>query len=177
MASEEYGIFLLALMCSFLVHSSPSEAGDLGEIVFDCYHVNFAWGYILKGFYIDRDGRIYNYDRKGDPWLPNSVRKGSHSYPGPDLMSKFRNRKSAGEIDPSLLKEKVALIEPASGGKIYREPMLHDAGWFGCVAYLFDERNDIYTAVTLGAWGDFTERNSSQEAQSLLSWLTSLRVQ
>lgn len=173
---KSYEILLIALTCAFLVRPSLSEAGDLGEILFDCYHVNFAWGYTLKGFYIDGDGMIYTYDRKGDPWLPDSVQKGSHSYPGPDLMSKFRNRKSAGRIDPSIVKQKIALIRPASRGEIFRQHQAYDAGWSGCVAYLFDERADAYTAILLGAEGDFLERNSSQEAKSLLLWLRSLQI-
>ena len=173
---KSYEILVLVLTCVFLVRPGLSKASDLGEILFDCYHVNFAWGYTLKGFYIDGDGKIYTYDRKGDPWLPESVQKGSHSYPGPDLMSKFRNPKSAGSIDPSIIKQKIALNRPASRGEIFRQHQAYDAGWFGCVAYLFDKHADTYTAILLGAEGDFLERNSSREAKSLLLWLRSLQI-
>ena len=173
---KSYEILAFVLTFVFLVRPSLSEALDLGEILFDCYHVNFAWGYTLNGFYIDGDGRIYTYDRKGDPWLPDSVQKGSHSYPEPDLMSKFKNRKSAGRIKPSIIKEKIALIRPASQGEISTQHQAYDSGWSGCVAYLFDEHADTYTAIILGAEGDFLERNSSQEAKSLLLWLRSLQI-
>ena len=173
---KSYEILVLALTCVFLVRPGLSEASDLGKILFDCYHVNFAWGYTLKGFYIDGDGKIYTYDRKGDPWLPDSVQKGSHSYPGPDLMSKFSNPKSAGRIDSSIIKQKSGLIRPASRGEIFRQQQAYDAGWSGCVAYLFDKHTDTYTAILLGAEGDFLEKNSSREAKSLLLWLRSLQI-
>ena len=91
-------------------------------------------------------------------------------------MSKFRNRKTAGRIEPSIIKQKSALIRPVSRGEIFRQHQAYDSGWSGCVAYLFDKDADTYTAIVLIAEGDFLERNSSQEAKSLLLWLRSLQI-
>ena len=143
----------------------------IGDIIFDCHYVNFAWGYRLEGFYIDHNGNLYKYNRHGNPWLPDSVRKGDAYYPETDLLDKFQNKKLIGTIERTILEEKINLISEAARGTITRKQRGNDMGGRGCVAYYFDNNKKTYKEINLGSTGDFDEENSSDRAKELLIWL------
>jgi hypothetical protein len=86
----------------------------------------------------------------------------------------FINSQLVGSINISTLKEKVALIAPASQGEISVEAGGNDMGSSGCVAYVFEKSNSSYSTVDLGSRGDWNSRNSSPEAQALYLWLLGL---
>ena len=174
-------LFLVALFglgiagCGAFGPSSPKPiAMNFGQVLFDCYYVNFAWGYTLSGYYVDRDGAIVRYDRGDDPWLPESIQGEPNVIPAADLEEKFRKQTPVGEVPSDLLVEKMALGVRAAGGEISQEQVAADAGWSGCVLYQYHTQLDGYSEIPLGAGGDFLIRNNAPEAQELLRWLQGL---
>lgn len=166
---------VLAFGCGANPKSPPGV--HFGQVVFDCYYVNFAWGYTLRGSYVDRDGRILMYDRKGEPWLPESVERGDRTITAQDLLDKFRNTSLVGRVEADVLRAKLALVEPASRGKLTREQRMNDAGGYGCSAYLHDPTQDSYQEIILASDGDWAIHNSTPEARALHQWLTDLLSQ
>jgi hypothetical protein len=145
-----------------------------GEYVFDCSYVNFAWGYILRGFYIDKNGNIFKYKREKDPWGRRVISKGQFVVIRKTVLEdKYRNVQHVGKLDLELLKKKIKLIIPASKGKLLRKHRAYDAGSKGCEAFLYDTNGKNILAVNLGTIGiaDWEEKNISKEAESLLKWL------
>jgi hypothetical protein len=149
---------------------------SLGQVLFDCYYVNFAWGYTLSGYFINQDGMIVRYDRGKDPWLPESIQEEPGVVSTTDLNEKFKNQEQVGTVDPTILAQKIELVYAAAVGIITQEQMAADAGWSGCVLYRYHPELDGYSEIPLGAGGDFLVRNSAPEAQELLRWLQDLNT-
>ena len=147
---------------------------NFGRVVFDCYYVNFAWGYTMSGFYIDQEGAMFRYDRGEEPWLPDPLLEEPYVVSAADLEAKFINSTPIGDLDSTLLAEKMILAVQAAAGEISREQVAADAGWSGCVVYRYHTELDGYSEIILGAGGDFLIRNSAPQAQDLLSWLQGL---
>lgn len=164
-------ILFLSPFCGGVAHANQTPSPVLGEIIFDCYHVNFAWGYRLDGFYIDKNGKIFKYNRNGDPWLPDSVKQGGMVYPESDLYDKYKNKQLIGNVEQQYLQSKIVLIQKAARGKLSRRHTGNDAGASGCVAYLFSPEKKEYREIRLGSSGDYEEINSSSAAHELFKWL------
>ena len=153
--------------------SDPSES--IGEIVFECYSINFAWGHRHSGYYVDRHGGVHRYDRSGDLWLPESVQRGDALTPEADLLEKFKTAERYREVSPQLLNEKIRLLGRAAHGRITSEHEMADAGGHGCVGYLYDSEKALYRSIPLGSGGDIRVTNSAPEARKLKEWLEELR--
>jgi hypothetical protein len=159
-----------------VLNSPPPAAVEIsfGKVLFDCYYVNFAWGYTLSGYYIDQEGGVIRYDRGDDPWQPESLQTEPFVFSSADLEMKFKNQSRVGEVASDLLQEKLALAGRAAAGEISQEQVAADAGWSGCVLYHYHPDLDGYSEIPLGAGGDFLIRNSAPEARELLGWLQGL---
>lgn len=167
-------LLLLIFMPGITYAENIEEISSSGKYVFDYYYINWAWGYVLKGFYIDKDGNIFHYERKKDPWKPKIINEGRFSTLKKDeLEDKYQNTQQIGKLDLELLKEKIKLIIPASKGEIIREHRAYDAGGKTGNALLYDSNREKYLIVNLGTIGiaDFEKKNTSKEAESLLKWL------
>lgn len=140
-----------------------------GEVVFDAYYGNEAWGYVLRGNVIDVDGVIWEYDRGADVWQPEVTEGGR--YPESSLREKFKGAKRVGRIDADVLPALTELILEAAQGAITRTPVGADFGQRERVAYLFDSETRTYELVMLASTGDWEISNSSEAAQQLDRWL------
>ena len=149
--------------------------------VFDCYHVNSAWGYILAGKVIDAEGTIWNYGKRGKAWLPALVKEGDAVYlTTADLQAKFAEPTKAGHVDAKTLADNSALIAKAAQGKLTQtDTGTRDAGSSTCHAYIHAEAQQRYRDIELGTDGgvsDMRVANDAAEAQTLLTWLKSAGI-
>jgi hypothetical protein len=149
--------------------------------VFDCFHINSAWGFSLAGKFIDSDGTIYSYRKTKSAWLPHEiVENGVRYLTEADLQAKYVEREKSGSIDAKTLADKNALIEAAANGKLVREDGgARDAGSSSCHAYIRDAAKARYRDIDLGSDGgvnDVRSRNDAAQAQDLLVWLKSVGV-
>lgn len=155
------------------------QQAPVGEVVFDCNTVNHAWGYQLAGFFIDRYGKVYRYNRKGAAWQPKSVMQGKQIYyEAGELLGKFTNKTLMTSIDASIMQGKIALIDNAASGTVaYLRQRIADAGTNACIAYRFNANTNLYQPVELGSYGVTQVKivNNSSAAQTLLQWLISIR--
>jgi hypothetical protein len=161
--------------------SNPAPAVATLDPVFDCYHTNSAWGFILSGKVIDRKGKVWSYGKRGQAWLPMRIKEGDASYlTAKDLQAKFLEAKEAGSVEAKVLTDNAALIAKAAQGKLTQaDTGTRDAGTSTCHAYVHDEAKQRYRDIDLGSDGgasDVHTTNSTAEAQTLLTWLESAGV-
>jgi|APLak6261658528_1056013.scaffolds.fasta_scaffold27234_1 hypothetical protein len=165
-----YLLLISLFLISNTVKSSPQNNNSFGNIIFDCYYLNFAWGYQLNGFYINKDGEIFQYNRENnDRWITKDEKLTEQV-----LYDKYKNKQLVGKIELHDLENKKRLINKAALGKLSKKHTAYDAGERSCVTYLFNPKTERYTEIMLGSSGDFEQINSSNEAQKLIRWLGQL---
>ncbi len=161
--------------------ATPAPMSAISAPVFDCFHINSAWGFSMSGRFIDSDGTIYSYQRKAPPWMPRDIVEGDRHYlRDEDLQSKYEGREKVGSVTVSELDHHRASIEAAGKGKlVHAGPAANDAGSSSCHAYVRDAGKSRYRDVNLGTDGgvsDMPLRNDSTQAQDLLAWLKTVGV-
>jgi hypothetical protein len=156
----------MTCLASSISSAATDKEATVGKPVFECYRINFAWGYINRGFYIDDNGGVFKYS--------NSEHSPSEDKDVKKLQDKYENKEIAGEVDKSVLTNMIKLVLPASKGKlIKRDSGVRDAGWEGCKAFMYDAHTQLYSIVELGTTGvsDMDTTNTASEASTLLMWL------
>jgi hypothetical protein len=149
---------------------APTTAAATGRVVFESSSVNFAWGFQLRGRYIDEDGAIWEFARDDTtPWMPRTTIDGRLLASSLDL--KLQDANYVGKVDAAELARMAALIEPASNAELVQENIGADMGADSLVGYLYDAESDTYTSVTLRSRGDWNIDNPSHEAGVLIEWL------
>ncbi len=141
------------------------------EVLFEVSYTNFAWGYRLGGFYVDRRGDVYSFSRgpEDERWHPAE----SGHLLEQDLHEKYSiNKDRLGTIDRGTLSSMVDLIGQASVGEM-TEPVgrCNDFGGRSFVAYVQDGLTGEYKNIVLYQYGDWARRNKSSAAVELFEWL------
>lgn len=161
--------------------ATPTSTAAISTPVFDCFHINSAWGFSMSGRFIDSDGTIYSYQRKAPAWMPHEiVESDSRFLRDEDLQSKYAGREKVGNVSAHELELHRASIEAAGKGKLVQAgPTANDAGSSSCHAYVRDAGKNRYRDVNLGTDGgisDMPMRNDSTQAQELIAWLKTVGV-
>jgi hypothetical protein len=157
---------------------SPEALPPDGEIeqafLFDVYYVNGAWGYVLKGTYVDNQGNVVSYDHSFERWAPEDYRRMSFTLG--ELKEKYiAASDTIAHVDKKTLLDMYSLIGGAARGEISKgERTGFDIGTFAHVCYVYNQDTGRYGEVLLSQTGDYTRRNVSDEAIELVSWLNSL---
>ncbi len=139
------------------------------EVLFEVSHANQAWGYQLAGHYVDREGRIWQFDHSSEQWqAPASC------IPAEALRDKLtRQQEQVGRVSPQELAKAVALVEAAAAGPL-GEPIdtgCRDFGGMSYLAYTYDADEDCYAPVLLYLRGDWGRKNLAPAADKLRIWL------
>jgi len=156
--------FIVCSLMTPLLQNITLAADDAGRIsdsdnYFSCGYINYAWGFVSNGFYINTKGEVYKYERRKLVGL------------------ELADEELVGQIDLEELNEKVILIAPASKGEVIRKQVAQDAGTKSCSAYISDISSGENLIVNLGTYdiSDFEHKNTSKEAQDLLNWLMDVK--
>jgi len=168
---------LSAIACSD--SKSPEMSPPKVEIeqlyLFDVYLLNSAWGYVLKGTYVDNQGNVVSYDHSFERWTPGMYR------PPISLTLEELNEKyiaptdTIAHVDNKTLIDMFDLIEEASLGELSEGQQTgFDMGQFSHVCYRYDSDTNRYAEVLLSTTGNFTQTNLSDAAIELRDWLDSL---
>ena len=158
-------------------HSNNLTSGETayGEIVFDCFNENHAWGHRLTGFFIDRNGMVYRYKQDGTARQPKPIVQGKQSgYEAAEILNKFTDKKMVTQIESVIMQNKIALIDTAASGSVsYVKERVADAGINVCLAYRYAAEKNRYYPIELGSFGitQITTVNDSSAAKTLLQWL------
>jgi hypothetical protein len=163
-----------ALLSSGVAAQGSGDPKEIGEIVFECSSINFAWGHRHRGYYVRRDGTLLRYDRSGDPWVPESAIGEDGRVAEADLRAKFSTAETYRQIPAARVAAKARLLPRAAEGRPTKKHTAYDAGTSGCVGYLFDAATRQYETIQLGSEGDFRIENPKSEAKGLREWLREL---
>jgi len=132
--------------------------------------VNFSWGHQHLGISVDEQGVIRRYDRSGNPWENEAVRRGDSRLTESDLHSKTAGSEVVGRISAADVAEKMLLVPRSALGTIERTHTVFDAGGTTCMAYLYDVTEPTLQTIVLGGHGEFRTTNSAPEAGVLQDW-------
>ncbi len=138
-----------------------------GKFLFDRTYINFAWGYTLRGAYIDNYGDMYTYEypESASPWTPVDFDFPTEA----ELMAKFGSSPTLiGRVDRDQLRRMHSLIPAAEQGTL-SDPVhvCADAGGTSYVAYVYLPETQTYKAVLLYLAGVYAQKNTSREADRL----------
>lgn len=135
-------------------------------------YINFAWGFQLRGIFVDRDGRVYRFDNSGTrPSLASGP-----EFSEAELAAKYGERTTLVRTVPrEQLDEMTRLIPAAAKGRLSdRTSPARDSGSLASLCYVFDATRGSYRKVELDVKGDWEYHNLAPEARRLAAWLESL---
>lgn len=142
-------------------------------ILFDIFHINYAWGFSCKGCYVDVAGSVWRYDCAG---LRDTLRATEWRGRESELIKRRfdMNNDVLCQIGEEELEAMRALADVAAktpvGDPVHTSV---DAGASSYSAYLYDARDGAPTEVILAMTGDFSRSPSTVEATRLVEWLES----
>lgn len=166
-------VILICVLISFCNGCDISNNSvDQQEYFFDVYYINYAWGFNLGGFMIDRDGKIFSYN-----WLYNRDSvwnvKDYNNISETVLNKKFIfGKKLIGRVDIEIFREKVKsiyLIPLDSYSPKISSGADMGANRFSC--YRYNNEKKTYYEVILKQTGDISYYNTSAKAEDLIAWL------
>ncbi len=179
-------ILTALLACSHSTDSLPptdnsgsdADTTDASQVIqlkqkylFEVSYINFAWGHVHRGIYIDRNGNVYSYhyDRDDEIWQPEDYLQLTEA----DLTDKYsHNRTHIATVHPRTLRDMYDLVASAAQGELSeRVHVMCDAGGTQYTAYLYDPAASRYMRVLLKLSGDYEQENLSGEARDLCQWL------
>ncbi len=166
-------VLALLVLLAGCSHTATNDNEEIGHYVFDVYEENHSWGHTLRGFVIQRDGRVLTYDRGNQRWAPTHNRSGRLAEA--DLANKFHGSKIRLTLPADAVRAKAQLLPAAVRGSITRVGQSNDRGRFAYVGYIYDPDRINYRAVVIGADGDWLETNTAPAAQELLKWLVEVK--
>ncbi len=153
---------------------NKSERHSAQQFICEREYINFAFGRVRRGIYVDREGNVYSYAyKRGDPMWPLSK---DGTYTEEELLEKYSHDKNLiATVKQREVNTKRKLILKASEGA-YSERIRRgaDQGTYASTCYLYDAATVKYREVTLRTTGDQRYENLSEEAKTLLAWLDSL---
>ena len=95
------------------------DPAPIGAPVFDCYHVNRAWGFLLTGTVIDDRGRMFNYRSANRAVIPAAAADSTPAFiADADLARRFENRTPVRLVEKRALEANIVLIADAATGSV-----------------------------------------------------------
>jgi len=172
------GLFFLAIasmvLLSFCSDKSVEPEWQVPDdaILFDVFHINYAWGFACGGYYVDGSGAVHHYDCRA---LEDSARSDygrvgeilAHRYGMEDTVT---CHVSAEALSWAIGLAKEAATQPPSEG----HQTGYDAGGTSYTAFLYDPDSGEPTAVPLATTGDVSHDPSTDAATQLVDWLKTL---
>lgn len=147
-----------------------SQDTTTGNVLVEVEYINYAWGRDYFGFFLNGQGEVYKYDRKGSAWTAQD----STVFSAVALEEKYASRtllqtRAASEVGG--VESKVGTLTPSLSGEKHQ---CADAGTLTYWAYKYDGSTARYTRYLLRREGDVAQQNTSAAAQDLITYIRSL---
>ena len=125
-------------------------------------HENYAWGYQYNGIVICADGSVYYFDRSKDSEIDDNLQSmNDYILTGARLLDIC-----VANDDLEKMLSYISQIDPKKRGE--RKHTAYDAG--ASIVYIYDYANGA--KVMLKETGDFSSKNTSPSANSLVKLIT-----
>ena len=174
-------ITLFTLITTILFFSCGKDdipVTDSQKILFECYYINYAWGYNHHGFFIDNDGKIMNYSQHGnysdENWnFPDNEGNISKQDLTENLQKTSINETSIDKSTLKIYSDKISLVKNDDYTEYHA---MCDAGANVCVCYLYNENTGMYKQLILSQEGDWVIINNNEYAKQISDWLKSINL-
>lgn len=166
----------LVLLGCDIFESDPPEQ----KYIFDVYYVNYAWGFTMRGIYIDNNGDMFSYQVSPTDTVSRDSLRMFHRY---GLNIKERDLDMKFSFNKNIIKNIGSTIAIKKLGDLYNVPLNAysdtlgtgaDMGAYVYSGYIFDIKSNTYREVELKVSGDVSYYNTSNNATELVSWLSSI---
>ena len=161
----------LALVFSCKDTISDTASSDHSRIYFEREYVNFAWGYVHFGWFIDSSGQVISYDiaKSGDRWVANP----SGYYTEEQLWIKIHHMDTLRSSVPAdTLQFLRGLAQNAVAGTSSDTICAGaDMGAHSYSCYVFQADSSKFRRIVLRVEGDCSYHNTSQSAITLATWM------
>ncbi len=164
-----YLLIILFVLPACEKNYSPANIDDC-PILFARYYINYAWGYTYDGWYVDKNGRIYEIDINSSLKLVTDHNTSLTEQQLNDLLI------AANETNKYLNKDDllkmIGLISPSSSGQLSdRVNRCYDFGGISYYTFIKDQYNNGFKSILLYSAGDWAQKNLSSEATELFDLL------
>ena len=160
------GVLLAGIVACDSGHRPPLVRGPA---IFDVTYSNQAWGYVLRGWFIDERGDIYRFDHSDAPWTADADTLSEAA-----LLEKFSHgRRLAGHVPADELADMIALLPEAAAGTLTPvELRCADGGTTTDQAWVRLASGHAYARVLIHQRGDLWRANLSPAAATIYEWLS-----
>ena len=147
------------------------------KILFECYYINRAWGYSHKGFFIDKEGKVFDYSLSGSGVDANWNFPDDQGIISEQALMENLQKTTVRDtlINSKTLKEyadKIYLVDE----KNYTERHnAYDMGARIYVCYQYNKNAKTYRPVKVLENGDWVRINNNKYAKQISDWLQTIR--
>jgi len=142
------------------------------HILFQYDYINYAWGYVHEGFYVDDEGKIFHY-RNPENWNFHSQDYSISEKQIDDNLSKCTI--SDVKIDLEDLAKFSSYIDNIASSKITAKKSVGaDAGTAVYICYTYNSQGGIYKGTLIKMEGDFTCENLNFYSKKVSMWLSEI---
>jgi hypothetical protein len=179
------GLVLLSVLLASCKSKNEDEKGTpihpLQEIVFECYYINYAWGYIHQGFFIDRNGLIHEYSEHEISHVNSSWNfPDNNGYITEEALKENMGKTQIAEtriISTDELHKYTNLIALVKDNDYSEYQQGADMGAIVNSCYLFDDKTHTYKEILLRQEGDLIRINNNSAAKIIDEWLNTIEIE
>jgi hypothetical protein len=142
------------------------------HILFQYEYINYAWGYVHEGFFVDDEGNVLYYRNPGN-WNFHSQDYSITEKQIDENLSKCI--RSEVKIDRVDLDKYSSFIDNISSSKITAKKSAGaDAGTAVYICYTYNSQGGIYNGTLIKMEGDFTCENLNFYSKKVSMWLSEI---
>jgi hypothetical protein len=142
------------------------------HILFQYDYINYAWGYVHEGFYVDAEGKILQY-KNPENWNFHSQDYNLNEKQLAENLSKCSL--SEVKIDKVDLGKFSSYIKNIASSKVTAKKSAGaDAGTSVYICYNFNEQSGIYVGTLIKMEGDYTCENLNFYSKKVSMWLSEI---
>ena len=150
------------------------------QILFECYYINHAWGYVHNGFFIDNEGKIKVYSQQAIGVNPDNV---DWNFPDNEgniseqaLMENLQKTTIRDTlIDIKTLRKYFDKIYLVTDNDFTEKNQMYDAGSMIYTCYQYNGNTRVYKQITLLENGDWLRINNNKYAKQISDWLKTIQ--
>ncbi len=170
-------IILILVCCAFWTSCEKDltkRASSTSPILFQMDYVNYAWGYVHNGWFIDEKGHLYSYDDSSlDSWA--EIENG-HIHKDSLHMNFSQSTKIGAQNLNTVLQYYKKALEMKGDSLSAPETIMADAGTQMFYAYEYEYSCNCYNAITIKRYGDITQTNTHANAEQIYNWMKNLVI-
>ena len=142
------------------------------HILFQYDYINYAWGYVHEGFYVDDEGKVLYYSNP-ENWNFHSQDYSISEKQIDDNLSKCNV--SDVKIDKEDLAKFSSYIDNIASSKITAKKSVGaDAGSAVYICFTYNSQDGIYKGTLIKMEGDFTCENLNFYSKKVSMWLSEI---